>query len=142
MKIIGDMPMIASLYVPEMLLACLLLATSLLIIALVVPGFLGRFLTVNNCRTTVRKYPHNGPVTYGGCLAHDISSAGDWTTWKSLKSIVHTKHKKIFFFCFDNIFFFYHFFLFFLGGGLDFVLSIVYHSPSLHLARTILLLDI
>lgn len=45
MKNIGDMPMmIASLYVPEMLLACLLLVTSLLIIALVVPRLSRRIL--------------------------------------------------------------------------------------------------
>ena len=37
----------------KLLLACLLLASTL-IIALVVPGFLGGFLTVNDCKTTVR----------------------------------------------------------------------------------------
>lgn len=50
----------------------------------------------------------------GGCLAHGISSTGDWTTGKSLKSIVHAKHKKIFLFCFDIIFLF-----FFLGWTLS-----------------------
>lgn len=89
--------------------ACLLLATSLLIIALVVPGFLGGFLTVNNCRTTVRSIHIMGLSLMGGCLAHGISSTGDWTTWKSLKSIVHAKHKKIFFSAL--IIFYYYYFL-------------------------------
>lgn len=68
---------------------------------------------------------------------------GDWTTAKSLKSIVHAKHRKIclfffFFFCLDNIccsslglVFFVIIILLFFGAGLC-PLSIVYHSPSLH----------
>lgn len=78
--------------------SCLLLASTL-IIALIVPGFLGGFLTVNDCRTTVRSIHIIWAChLMGDCLAHGISSTGDWTTAKSLKSMVHAKHRKIFLF--------------------------------------------
>lgn len=102
MKNIGDMPMmIASLYVPEMLLACLLLVTSLLIIALVVPRLSRRILNGQRLQDHCPEYPHHMGLSFMGVVWHTallLQGTGLLRNRSSRLSTPSTERSSFFFF--------------------------------------------